>query len=339
MKALVLQEKGKVGLVDKPIPDPGPGEALIKVEYCGVCRLDLQTFQNGDCPSGTTLGHEYSGTITRLGPGAVRWSRGQRVASNNVIQCGHCRFCQEGKDNLCERNLILGHTVDGAMAEYVIVPASSLHTIPDEISMEDAALTEPVAAALHAVKGAALKGMDRVVILGAGAMGLITLDLARAYGAKDVIISDPDPRRLVLAKEKGVVMAFNPKDVDLEAKVKEYTDGYGADVVFDCAGVPESIESGINLARRGGTVMVLSNCPEIIKIDVFNLVEKEVQIKTAINSTEREFEEALEHIATGNVKVGEYITKIISLEDMALEFADLANQKGKNLKQLIKIGE
>jgi 2-desacetyl-2-hydroxyethyl bacteriochlorophyllide A dehydrogenase len=334
MKALVLKGKEQVELVDKAIPEPGPGEALIKVEYCGIGPLDVRAYKTGECP-GIILGHEYSGIITRLGPGTVRWHNGQRVASNNVMQCGFCRFCLEGKDNICEENRILGLTVDGALAEYIVVPASSLHEIPDEVSMEEAALAEQVATALHAIKLVGLKYKDRVLVQGAGAQGLITLDLAKAHGARDLIVADIDNQRLAIARDKGATV-LNPKEVDLVLKVKDLTEGYGVDYVFDCVGVSASLATSLKITRPGGTVSFLRGNQKPIEVDFDDLLEREIDVKTSLYSTEREFEEALDYLESGDVTAGKYISQIISLEEAAASGFAGKEKGGSNLKTLVK---
>ena len=336
MKAIVQKGKGMVEVVDKPVPDLRPGEALIKVEYCGIGPIDVRTYQSSET-SDMILGHEYSGTIAQLGPSTDRWHRGQRVASNKVMQCGHCRFCQEGRDNICEENLVLGISVDGTLAEYVRVPASSLHEVPHDITMEQAAMAELVAVSLHAVKLADLQFKDRIVVQGAGAMGLITLDLARAHGVKNMIVTDINSARLTIAREKGDVTALNPNETDLCSKVEEMTAGYGADIVFDCAGTPESVSKSLEVIRAGGTVVLLRHCDKPVQVDFSKLHEKEVAIKMSHYSTEWEFEEALAYLEAGDVTPEKYISKVISMEEAAeFGFKDM-EKGGSNLKVLVKL--
>ncbi len=335
MKALVLKGKEQVELVEKPMPDPGPGQALIKVAYCGIGPLDVRSYQMGLNP-GIVLGHEYSGTITRLGPGTVRWHNGQRVASNNVMQCGFCRFCLEGKDNVCAENRILGVTVDGALAEYLVVPASSLHEIPHEVSIEEAALAEQVAVALHAVKRAGIKPKDRVLVQGAGALGLITLDMARAHGARNLMVSDIDKQRLAIAREKGDVTPINPKETDMPARVKELTEDWGADIVFDCVGLSATLASSLKVVRPGGTVSYLRATHMNVQVNFDDLLEREVEIQSSLYSTEREFEEALGYLESGDVSAERYISQVISLEEAAKSGFAGKEKGGSFLKSLVQ---
>ena len=334
MKALVLKGKEHVELVERPIPDAGPGQALIKVEYCGIGPLDIRSYQMGINP-GIVLGHEYSGTIVRLGPGTVRWHNGQRVASNNVMQCGFCRFCLEGKDNVCAENRVLGLTVDGALAEYLVVPASSLHEIPHDVSMEEAALAEQVAVALHAVRRAGLRPKDRVMVQGAGALGQITLDMARAHGARNLLVTDIDNRRLAIARERGDVTAINPKEMDMLARVKELTEGWGVDFVFDCVGLPATLTSSLKLVRPGGVVSYLRSTPEPVQVDFDELLDREVEIQSSLYSTEREFEDALGYLESGDVMAEKYISQTIPLEKAVEGFAG-KERGGSFLKTLVK---
>jgi 2-desacetyl-2-hydroxyethyl bacteriochlorophyllide A dehydrogenase len=335
LKALVLKGKEQVELVEKPVPDAGPGQALIKVEYCGIGPLDVRSYQTGLNP-GIVLGHEYSGTITRLGPGTVRWHNGQRVASNNVMQCGFCRFCLEGKDNICAENRVLGWTVDGALAEYLVVPASSLHEIPHEVSMEEAALAEQVAVALHAVRRAGIKPKDRVLVQGTGALGLITLDVARAHGARNLLAADVDEERLAIARERGDVTAINPKKADMPALVRELTEGWGADVVFDCVGLTATLSSSLKLVRPGGTVSYLRATHIPVDVDFDSLLEREITIQSSLYSTEREFEEALGFLESGYVSAERYISQVIDLEQAAGQGFAGKEKGGSFLKILVK---
>jgi L-iditol 2-dehydrogenase len=261
MNALVLHAVGDARFERIPRPDPGKGEVLVRVAFCGVCGSDIpRTFVKGTYHFPTVCGHEFSGTIEALGPGVEEYAVGDRVTVFPLLWCGKCAPCELGNYVQCEDYDYYGSRRDGAFAQYLAVPTRNLVRVPDGVSLEAASMTEPAGVALHAAKraGGSFVG-EWVVIFGAGPIGLMTAQWVRMMGARRVILLDLVPEKLAMAEKLGFESAFNPRDVDPVEKIRQLTAGRGAEVCIEAAGVPITLNQAIKAARVGGRVVILGN--------------------------------------------------------------------------------
>lgn len=260
MKALALHAVGDMRLEDIPRPEPGTGEALVRVAFCGVCGSDIpRTFSKGTYRFPTVCGHEFAGVIEALGPGESGFRVGDRVAVFPLLWCGRCAACEKGNFVQCSDYDYFGSRRDGAFAEYVAVPVRNLLPVPDGVSLEAASMTEPAAVALHALKRAAGSRVgETVAIFGAGPIGLMAAQWARIMGAERVVLFDLIPQKLAMAAQLGFD-AFDPRQRDAVERVAELTRGQGADVCVEAAGVPATMKQAIAAARVGGAVVLLGN--------------------------------------------------------------------------------
>ncbi len=261
MRALVLHGIGDLRLEDVPRPAPGPGEVLVRVAYCGVCGSDIpRVFVKGTYRFPTICGHEFAGTIEQCGAGVAGYQPGDRVAVFPLVWCGRCAACERGAFVMCSNYDYYGSRRDGAFAEFVAVPAQNLLRVPEGVSLAAAALTEPAAVALHAVRraGRALVGQT-AAIFGAGPIGLLAAQWARRIGADQVILFDPVAEKLATARRLGFTLVFDPTSRDPIEVVSELTAGQGAEVCIEAAGVPRTFCQAIGAARAAGRVVLLGN--------------------------------------------------------------------------------
>lgn len=271
MKALVARGQGQYALEQVPVPEIGPGDALMRVEACGICAGDVKAthpiarFWGGDgmpgfCEPPFIPGHEFIGRIVAVGEGCDL-KVGDRVASEQIVPCGKCRYCRQGKYWLCDPHNVYGykHHLNGAMAEYVRLPKGSLnYVIPDDMPLEKAVLIEPYACALHGVHRAEIKVDDIVVLAGAGTLGLAMVGAIKLRNPKKLIVLDMVDARLEKAKEFGADVVINPGREDALAKVMDLTGGWGCDVYIEVTGHPSGVQQGLDMICKGGTFVEFS---------------------------------------------------------------------------------
>lgn len=349
MKAAVWYGKKDVRVMDVPEPpSPKEGYVKVKVQWCGICGSDLHEYLAGpifipvDKPHALTgdtapviLGHEFSGDVVEVGPGVTNVKVGDRVAPDACQVCWECPRCRENKYSLCEKLAFTGLMTDGAFAEYVNVPAYTIYKIPDNMSYELAALIEPLAVSMHAIRRAPLIQGDTAVVMGGGTIGLGTVMAAKAAGASKVYCVEVAKARKEYALKAGADAVLDPTEVDVVAKVKELTNG-GADVVFECIGSDKTAPIAIELARSAG------------KIVIVGIFEKASQLNfNALSFTEREvigslayygdFGPAIQLVSDGRINPEPLITGKISINDIVEKgFEELVNHKEENVKIIVK---
>jgi L-iditol 2-dehydrogenase len=333
MKAALLHGIKDLRIEDIDIPEIGYGEILVKVKAATTCGTDLKIYQRGYVDGviklPTVFGHEWAGDIVEVGE-EIKWlKKGMRIRAGNSSPCLRCYMCQRGKYNLCEDMMWLW----GAYAEYNKVPnrIATLNTqvIPEHLTYEEAAVTEPLACVLHGVEEAKVKLSDTVAIIGAGPIGLLHLLTVKKMGANKVIISDTIDERLHLAEILGADQTINAKQEDTVEKTKKLTAGYGADVVIEAIGLPATWEQALRMVRKGGTVLEFGGCPPrtAIKVSTEQLHYGETTILGAFHTTPAHFKKALNLIASGAIPVKPLITRKMKLDDLNEAFETLATSK------------
>jgi threonine dehydrogenase-like Zn-dependent dehydrogenase len=320
----VLTDIQKIQILERPKPEIHSGEALVKVAYCGVCGSDVHGYQNGVMiPVGAVMGHECSGTVSAVGHAVKNFKPGDRVAVKPMPQCGECYWCQRGQYSICPGAIKSGLGIsvdnDGAFAEYVRIryPDKMLFKLPSSVSFRDAALVEPLATSLHAIRLSRVGPGDRVLILGAGMIGLGVLLFLRQVGTGDVIVMEASPQKSKLALEMGAKVVLNPfaEREELEEQIYSLTGGIGADVVFECAGVPTAFQTCINYVKSGGQAMVVGINDKYVAFNNFQMVVREIEMKGVLGYYD-EFKDVIEHLGRGDIWVERLISDIISLNDI-----------------------
>ena len=333
LKAAMLYGIDDLRIEDIEVPEVEAGEVLVKVKAATTCGTDLKILKRGYIDKiislPTVFGHEWAGEVVEIGEGLEWPKKGMHVRAGNSAPCLHCKMCQKGKFNLCENMIWLW----GAYAEHIKVPARTvlvnMQEIPQHVSYEEAAITEPLACVLHGAEETGLKLGDTVIIIGAGPIGLLHLLTAKKKGAGKIICTDLVEERLDLAKKLGADKTINAAKEKVVEKVRQLTDGYGADVVIEAIGLPETWEEALKLVRIGGTVLEFGGCPPEtqIKVDTELLHYGEVTVRGVFHATPLHFKEALNLIASRTIDVRPLITKKMNLEDINKAFKILSTTK------------
>ncbi|NMB90377.1 MAG: alcohol dehydrogenase catalytic domain-containing protein, partial [Chloroflexi bacterium] len=262
MQAATLYGIRDVRLEQRPVPTPGPGEALLRILSVGVCGSDVHYYLEGRIghqvvSAPIIMGHEFSAYVTALGPGVEGLDVGDLVAVEPGISCGECEMCQLGHPNLCPHVRFCGTPpVDGVFAEYAVMPARNCFRLPAAITPPEGALLEPLGIAIHAVNLAHLRPGDRVAVLGAGPIGLLCAAVARAAGASAVYASEPLAYRREFARRYAATEVYDPSRQDVVAEVLSATSGRGVDVVFEAAGADETPQQAAGMVRTGGKILL-----------------------------------------------------------------------------------
>ena len=321
MKSLLLREYLQLELAEFPQPQPGPGEVLIRVAACGICGSDVHGYDgaSGRRIPPIVMGHEAAGVVASTGAGVTQFKSGDRVTFDSTVYCGQCAFCRRGEVNLCDRREVIGvscgdYRRHGAFAEYIAVPERILYHLPESMSFPEAAMLEAVSVALHAVRITGdMKGQTALVI-GAGMIGLLTMQAARTSGAERVFIADIDATRLDLARSLGVDQAFNLSGPDLTSAILNQTSGFGADVVLEAVGRSETIATGIDCVRKGGTVTLIGNITPKVEIHLQKVVSRQIRLQGSAASS-GEYPQAIDLVASGKIQVKPLISAVAPLED------------------------
>ncbi len=333
MKAVVITGPGNLEIVEKPVPKPAAGEILVKIKYCGICGSDLHAFETGFLDPATTIGHEFSGIIEEIGKDCAGWSKGDPVTGNNIISCGSCSACTSSRDNLCREVRRLGITDHGTMAEYAVFPAKDLVKLSKQAPLEQLVLTEPLSVALHAVNKVNVNPSDRILIIGAGTIGLTLLALLKQRGIKNVIIFETNPERQAIATKLGASAILNPGQKNPDREISTLTGNQGVNLVFECAGLPETIQEACSRAEAGGKAVILSICYQPVELNFLSLVTQEIDIISAFGKRGSEFRAAAKLIADGLIDLSPLITGVIPLEEVAEAFH---HPSGSSIKTLIQ---
>jgi len=330
MKAAVFKEVGQPLSVETVAdPTPEPTELVMKVSYCGICGTDLHATREGLTTAccGQILGHEYVGEIAEVGKEADGdWKVGDRVCALPFIGCGKCLACVSGQFFQCMNKKVSGVNDPGGFADYVTTGSRETILIPDSLDLETAALVEPLAVSLHAVRKADLKAGSRVLIMGAGPIGLTVALWAKFFGARDVVVSELADTRAALAKQMGANHIIKPDlSKGSEDLLEQFNDLTGAapDVIFECVGAPGLLQQCMEMAPYGGKIIPVGVCEKPDNIMPFLGLIKELNIQFAIAHTKDDFETSIAMLAEGRINIAPMITNVITLDELPDAFEAL----------------
>jgi (R,R)-butanediol dehydrogenase/meso-butanediol dehydrogenase/diacetyl reductase len=330
VRALVWHGRGdlRVENVPKP-PAPGPGQVKIAVEWCGICGTDLEEWRSGphfvpvDEPHPITgrkapliLGHEVSGLVAELGAGVTGLREGQLVALDALIYCGRCWWCRRHQPTLCPQLAAIGLQADGGLAEAVTVPAEMCVRVPDGVGADTAALAEPVAVAVRALRRGRLGVNESLVVLGAGMIGIASLVVGRRMGAGPIVVADPIASRRELAQRLGADLTLDPREAEFLEKVRHATQGRGADLAVDAAGTVDSAPATIAAARPGGRAVIVGLASRPARLDLFALATREKELIGSLSHVwDEDFSAAVRLLADGMLTADQVVTRTLSLEE------------------------
>lgn len=334
MKSVYLKEPWNVSLIDLEQPVPKEGEALIRVRAVGICGSDIGAYRgtNPLVSYPRILGHEIAGEIISIPESDNQGLKaGDHVILDPYLYCGDCYPCSLGRTNCCEELNVLGVHVDGGMAEYVTHPADMLCKLPQELPWELTPLAEPLTIALHGLHRGGLKAGEHVVILGAGAIGLLMAMAALHYGAIPIIV-DLVPERLLLAEKLGVRYTISLNEEDAAEKVREYTNGRMAEVVIEASGANSAVQSTLLLVSHAGRIVLTGWPKQKTELPTDVITRKEVDIRGSRTSV-HEFAEAIDLIYQGYVDVRSILTDVVTLE----KIPEMITEIEKNPDQYLKV--
>ncbi len=327
MRAAVWERPGELVVEERPDPEPGPDEIIVRVGACGMCGTDVHIAEGLFPPTTYPIvpGHEFAGEVVAVGSEVEDLKAGAHVAVDPSLFCGHCDFCRIQRGNLCRNWNAIGDTVDGAFAELVKAPARNAYELPEGATLRTGALVEPLSCAVHGMRRLEPNPGDSVLVTGAGTMGLLLLQLLAQGGAGSVAVVDRNERRLELAGSLGASFV----ETDVAAAADQRPDGF--DCVVDATGVPPVIQQGLEAVRRGGKLMVFGVAPEEARVQIspFEVYNDEVTIlgSMAVLYT---FLPAIELLRTGSVQTEPLLTHTFPLD--AFEDALAAMRAGEGIK-------
>lgn len=344
MKALMLTAEKRLEIQEVPEPALPDDAVLVRVEACGVCGSDVHGYDgsSGRRIPPLVMGHEAAGVIEKTGAAVTAYAPGDRVTFDSTVYCGQCRFCDQGKINLCDQRQVLGvscgdYRRHGAFAEFVTVPERILYRLPADFPFEQAALVEAVSVAVHAVANHHLadRGDCLGVVVGAGMIGLLIVQVLRAEGCYTIVAVDIDDDRLALASRLGADHTINAKNADAIEAIRDLTSGVGADFSLEAVGATETVRCAIESVAKGGEVTLVGNISPNVDLPLQSVVTREITLYGSCASA-GEYPRCLELMASGEVDVTPLISATAPLSEGAEWFERLYNRQPGLMKVVLQ---
>lgn len=336
MKALFYPEFQKLTVTERPLPEFSENEVLLKVLACGICGSELETFksQSPRRVPPLIMGHEFCGIIEAVGADVTGYRIGDRVASNSVVSCGKCDPCKRGLTNLCRNRQIFGMHRAGAFGAYVNVPAHVLVPMNENTTPEAACMTEPLANGIHIVNLTKHLAPKKVLVIGAGPIGLVTQQAFQAVLGIEVYVADLRAERLVISEKLGASATINSGERDLVSVINAFTENEGIDLVVDAVGTTQTNQQALQCIRPGGAVVLIGLYQNSQPFFTYDIILAEKQIIGTYAATQNEIRESLELIASGKVDVTSWV-HYYSLDDGVAAFQDMMLAKDAHVKSVI----
>lgn len=326
MKALILTEYKNLVIDDVSAPKIAPAEVLVRVKSCGICGSDIHGFDgsSGRRIPPVIMGHEASGVIEEVGAIVNRFRPGDRVTFDSMISCGCCNFCRLGRPNLCDDRRVLGvsckdYRRHGAFAELISVPEHIVFPIPDSLSFDAAALVEPISVAVHAVNLTPIQLGNTAVVIGAGMIGLITIQALRTAGCGRIISVDLEDDRLAIARDLGADSVLNSRDNDIPEIIREMTGGIGSDIAMEAVGTNATVRMSIDSVRKGGFVTLIGNVTPDVSFPLQSVVTREITLYGSCASA-NDYPACLDLMGQGKIQAAPIISSSVPLEQGAEMF-------------------
>jgi threonine dehydrogenase-like Zn-dependent dehydrogenase len=339
MKACVFKAAGApLEVVEVPEPVAGPGEVVVSVRDCGICGSDLHAARYGfRMPPGTIMGHEFSAVVDHVGAGVTGYAPGDPVVVMSYLACGDCDACRAGNGPRCRGMKLVGFgDVAGAYAEKMKTRPGSVFRMPPGMSHRLGATVEPLVVGLHGVHRAGLRPGETCLIMGAGPIGLVTLQWAKFAGARAIVVSEMAEGRREVALAMGADAAVDPRLQNPNVALAKITgENTGPDVLFECIGAAGTLAEAVNYARRGGRIVVIGVCMEEDHWGPIAAMNKELDLRFSLGLEPGEIETTIAMLAAGRVSTEPMITDVISLEELPKAFAGLS-QPGRQTKVMVE---
>ncbi len=336
MKALIMKAKGKYRVAEVPVPKPEKGEVLIRVDSCGLCGTDVHIYRGkffANLP--LIIGHEISGTVVETGQKVTTVKEGDKVVVNPNMNCELCYFCRRGKVHLCENLVNIGVRINGGFAEFVNVKESYVYRLSNEIDLEEASFVEPLSCCIHGAEMAQIKSADQVVILGAGPVGLLMLQIIKLMATSRVVVVDPVKKRRELAQNLGADWTVDPIKSDILDYLPKLL-GKLPDIVFECVGKKQTMEQSWKIVNSGGKVVWfgVADPEESIQINPYQIYRKEITISGSFVNPFTTGK-AVSLLESGKIKVKQLITHRFNLDQFSQAIKTYEESK-ERIKILIK---
>ena len=339
MKALVYYGPQDLRLTEIANPQPAAGEALVRVRSCGICGSDVHGYLGitGRRLPPMVMGHEFSGEVVGVSEGVTEVSIGDRVAPYPVIFCGNCEPCRQGNVHVCLNKKALGVLdCNGAMAEYVSLPAKLLFKLAGNVSYDVGSMMEPLAVAYRAVKHAGDLRGKTVLIVGAGTIGLLAMAIVKMRNPAKVFISDLSDVRLGVARQMGADCVINPSTCDIASVIRNETSGVGVDIAFEAVGAAPTVQQAMACLRIGGTAVWIGNSAKMISLNMQEIVTRELRVLGTFLYTFKEFGDVADLLNNGKLNVEPMISLKVPMMERGLElFAKLAKDPGPLIKVIL----
>lgn len=344
MKVAVMNGIGQMGFTERAIPQPADNEVLVKLEYVGICGSDMHYYETGRIGDYIVeppfvLGHEPGGTVVEVGKNVTHLKPGDRVALEPGKTCGHCEFCREGKYNLCPDVVFFATPpVDGVFQEYVAHEAGLCFKLPENVDTMEGALIEPLAVGFHAANQGGAHAGQTAVVFGSGCIGLVSMMALKAEGVSKVYVVDIMQKRLDKALELGATGVINSKETDVQKEVERLTDGKGADLVIETAGMEITTRQAIHIAKKGATIVLVGYSKSGEMTLPFSLaLDKELTFKTVFRYRHI-YPMAIEAVASDKVNLKGIVTNIFDFDDIQNAMDNSVQDKANIVKAVVKIG-
>ena len=327
---------------DAPRREIEDNEALIAVRAVAICGSEMHAYtgvsKRRQEVHGLPLvmGHEFSGEVAEVGKNVEKVVVGDRVTINPIVTCGKCEQCITGQTNICKNFSLIGLHVDGAFAEYIPVLGENCYKIPDSMSFEEAALIEPCSVGVHAANVTRLDLGDDIAVLGVGTIGLMALQAVRCAGAGRIFASGHHDFKLNIAKKLGADAVINSKKEDPVKRIMALTDGEGVDAVLEAVGSRTTVQQGLDLVKKGGTVTVIGMREKTMELGMLNVAMKEIRIQGDYGYTKREFGSSLKMAIAKKLNLKQFITHTFPLTDISKAFELLAQKKENAIRVIVK---
>ncbi|MFP4151255.1 MAG: zinc-dependent alcohol dehydrogenase [Alkalispirochaeta sp.] len=341
MRALELVAYNEFKYHDVPAPVPGSDDVLIRVHAVGICGSDVhgQDGSTGRRIPPVIMGHEAAGEVVAVGDAVTGLTPGMRVTFDSTLYCGECFYCRRGEINFCENRRVLGVSCDeyrqhGAFAEYVVVPARGVYPLPDDVGYRYGAMVEPLSIAVHASEITPHTLGDSAVVVGAGIIGLLLIQVLRAGGYGEIVSVDVDPRKLEHAVAMGATRTVRAGTEDLAETVAAVSDGRGVRNAFDAVGIQQTVDNCIRSVRRGGQVTIIGNFAAEVTVPLQYLVTRQITVKGS-NASAGEYPACLELIRSGAIELDGLISAVAPLSEGAEWFRRLYRNDEGLLKVIL----
>ncbi|MEO6922557.1 MAG: galactitol-1-phosphate 5-dehydrogenase [Bryocella sp.] len=341
MKTLTLVAYSQLEMMEVPEPVAVAGEVVLRVAACGICGSDVHGYDgtSGRRIPPIIMGHEGAGVVESVGEGVTGFAPGDRVTFDSTVYCGVCEYCERGEVNLCDHREVVGVSCGeyrrmGAFAEQIAVPARILYRLPDTLSFAEAAMLEAVSVALHAVRLSEPKSGETALVIGAGMIGLLTAQAARALGYTRVLVADVDASRLTMAQELGVEETICLTGDALVERVLKLTESRGVDAAFEAVGASVTVNAAIESARKGGRVVLIGNIQAKVDLPLQKVVTRQLRLQGSAASA-GEYPLAMELMTAGKIRVKPLISAVAHLDEGAMWFDRLHKKEAGLLKVVL----